>query len=90
MIGRFLVSCEEAAGLGCGGVSGKGAWGWGLGNKRYGGVGGETAASGAGEAHSPEGTSLCNSRDPGASEAEGITVFSSIIHILKDPHSQHV
>ena len=30
MIGRFLVSCEEAAGLGCGGVSGEGAWGWGL------------------------------------------------------------
>lgn len=34
VIGRFLASCEEALGLGCGGVSGEGAWGVGLGNKR--------------------------------------------------------
>ena len=89
VIGRFLASCEEAAGLGCGAVPGEGAWCWDLGNKRW-GVGGEAAASGAGEAPSPAETSLCNSCDPGASEVEGITVFSSVTHDVKDPDPQHV
>ena len=66
-------------------MPGAGDWG-----TRGGGVGGEAAASGAGEAPSPADTSLCNSRDPGASEVEGITVFSSATHDVKDPDPQHV